>query len=331
MRPLISAFCDGEAGAEEAAELREHLRACAHCRATVRTYRAAPAAAGALAPALPLHRSLLGRAHDALDDVVARLGARGRSRHPGRLRRRGERRRRGDPGQGRRRLHRHRRWRCGLRRRGSRAPAAGGGGRALAAAAPRATGSGARTSHGGSGRLRTGAPRGTAAAAAPRCGGRTRALGGRTGSRIQRTGRQRRRRRIRRLRRNRPPLPNRPRRKTAAAIPPGSSGREPPAWRLCQPLLRKSALGVEIAPRARRCVSPPDACQGGRTAADDQRQGRRRRSKLARRATPSAWNGIRRRRRRFTPGQSATASGTRKGTAPWARFATRKSWTQSTR
>ncbi|MFI5028759.1 MAG: RNA polymerase sigma factor, partial [Solirubrobacterales bacterium] len=30
--PLLSAFCDGEAGAAEAATLREHLRACAGCR-----------------------------------------------------------------------------------------------------------------------------------------------------------------------------------------------------------------------------------------------------------------------------------------------------------
>jgi RNA polymerase sigma factor (sigma-70 family) len=74
MRPLISAFCDGEAGAKEVAELREHLRACASCRATLRTYRAAPAAAAALAPALPLHRSLLERAHDAFAEAVARFG-----------------------------------------------------------------------------------------------------------------------------------------------------------------------------------------------------------------------------------------------------------------
>jgi RNA polymerase sigma factor (sigma-70 family) len=74
MRPLISAFCDGEAGAEEVAELREHLRACASCRATLRTYRAAPAAAAALAPVLPLHRSLLERAHDALAEAAARFG-----------------------------------------------------------------------------------------------------------------------------------------------------------------------------------------------------------------------------------------------------------------
>ncbi|HET7455160.1 MAG TPA: sigma-70 family RNA polymerase sigma factor [Solirubrobacterales bacterium] len=77
MRPLISAFCDGEAGREEVAELREHLRACASCRATLRTYRAAPAAAAALAPVLPLQRSLLDRAHDALADLAARFGGRG--------------------------------------------------------------------------------------------------------------------------------------------------------------------------------------------------------------------------------------------------------------
>jgi RNA polymerase sigma factor (sigma-70 family) len=74
MRPLISAFCDGEAGSTEVAELREHLRACASCRATLRTYRAAPAAAAALAPFLPLHRSLLERAHEALAELGARFG-----------------------------------------------------------------------------------------------------------------------------------------------------------------------------------------------------------------------------------------------------------------
>jgi RNA polymerase sigma factor (sigma-70 family) len=77
MRPLISAFCDGEAGHEEVAEMREHLRACASCRATLRTYRAAPGAAAALAPVLPLHRSLLERAHEALAEVAARFGGRG--------------------------------------------------------------------------------------------------------------------------------------------------------------------------------------------------------------------------------------------------------------
>lgn len=72
--PLISAFCDGEAGAEEAAAVREHLRACAHCRSTLRAYRAAPRAAAALAPALPLDRSLLDRAQDLVAGLAARFG-----------------------------------------------------------------------------------------------------------------------------------------------------------------------------------------------------------------------------------------------------------------
>lgn len=71
MQPLISAFCDGEAGTQEVSMLREHLRACAHCRATLRTYRAAPAAAAALAP-LPA-RSLLERAQDALLGLATRF------------------------------------------------------------------------------------------------------------------------------------------------------------------------------------------------------------------------------------------------------------------
>lgn len=77
VRPLISSFCDGELEGKRVAELREHLRACASCRATLRTYRAAPAAAAALAPALPLHRSLVERAHEALAEVAARFGDRG--------------------------------------------------------------------------------------------------------------------------------------------------------------------------------------------------------------------------------------------------------------
>lgn len=77
MRPLLSAFCDGEAQGEEATALREHLRACAHCRATLRAYRAAPAAAAALAPSLPLSRSLLERAHDAVAHLAARFGSGG--------------------------------------------------------------------------------------------------------------------------------------------------------------------------------------------------------------------------------------------------------------
>jgi RNA polymerase sigma factor (sigma-70 family) len=77
VRPLLSAFCDGEARAEEVAELREHLRACPRCRATLRTYRAAPAAAAALCPTLPVARSLLERAHEAVAGLAGRLGGGG--------------------------------------------------------------------------------------------------------------------------------------------------------------------------------------------------------------------------------------------------------------
>jgi RNA polymerase sigma factor (sigma-70 family) len=72
LQPLLSAFCDGEARAQEAIEVREHLRACAQCRATMRTYRAAPRAAAAMLPLLPPSRSLLERAQE----LAANLGAR---------------------------------------------------------------------------------------------------------------------------------------------------------------------------------------------------------------------------------------------------------------
>jgi RNA polymerase sigma factor (sigma-70 family) len=77
MRPFLSAFCDGEASAEDAATLREHLRACGQCRATLRAYRAAPAAAAALAPAMPVGRSLLDRAHEAVVGLASRFGGGG--------------------------------------------------------------------------------------------------------------------------------------------------------------------------------------------------------------------------------------------------------------
>jgi hypothetical protein len=77
MSPLLSAFCDGEASERDAATVREHLRACGHCRATLRAYRAAPAAVAALAPLLPLQRSLLERAHDAFGGLASRFGGGG--------------------------------------------------------------------------------------------------------------------------------------------------------------------------------------------------------------------------------------------------------------
>jgi RNA polymerase sigma factor (sigma-70 family) len=75
LAPLLSALADGEAGATDAATLREHLRSCPHCRATLRTYRAAPGAAVALAPILPTARgALLERLHDAYAAVATRIG-----------------------------------------------------------------------------------------------------------------------------------------------------------------------------------------------------------------------------------------------------------------
>jgi RNA polymerase sigma factor (sigma-70 family) len=77
LRPILSAFCDGEASAEETSALREHLRACAHCRAAMRAYRAAPGAAAVLAPVPIAARPLLERAHEAVAGLQARLPGRG--------------------------------------------------------------------------------------------------------------------------------------------------------------------------------------------------------------------------------------------------------------
>jgi RNA polymerase sigma factor (sigma-70 family) len=80
LAPLLSAFADGEAGTTEVATLREHLRSCPHCRATLRAYRAAPRAAAALAPVLPpLRGSLADRLHDAYAAVATRVGGAGGS------------------------------------------------------------------------------------------------------------------------------------------------------------------------------------------------------------------------------------------------------------
>jgi RNA polymerase sigma factor (sigma-70 family) len=70
---MLSAYCDGEASGEDAAAVREHLRACAACRATMHAYRATPAAVAALAPALPVSRSLLERAQEFFVGLHSRL------------------------------------------------------------------------------------------------------------------------------------------------------------------------------------------------------------------------------------------------------------------
>ncbi len=77
--PLLSALADGEATAVELAEVRPHLRACAGCRATLRTFHAAPAQVAALVPAalVPLAAepgggSLLGHVELALHALAER-------------------------------------------------------------------------------------------------------------------------------------------------------------------------------------------------------------------------------------------------------------------
>jgi RNA polymerase sigma factor (sigma-70 family) len=78
LAPLLSAFADDEAAPADVAHLREHLSTCPHCRATLRAYRAAPRAAAALAPILPLPRgSVVDRLHDAYAAVATRVGGGG--------------------------------------------------------------------------------------------------------------------------------------------------------------------------------------------------------------------------------------------------------------
>ena len=50
LEPLLSALADGEAGADELASLRPHLKSCLSCRARLREYRAAPSRVAALVP-----------------------------------------------------------------------------------------------------------------------------------------------------------------------------------------------------------------------------------------------------------------------------------------
>lgn len=83
LAPLLSAYCDGEASDENANAVREHLRACAACRTTMRAYRATPAAVAALAPALPVSRSLLAKAQELILGLQSRLPEGGRTNDTG--------------------------------------------------------------------------------------------------------------------------------------------------------------------------------------------------------------------------------------------------------
>jgi RNA polymerase sigma factor (sigma-70 family) len=83
LRPLLSTYCDRQTSAEQETVVREHLRACAGCRAAVRAYRAAPAAVAALAPALPVSRSLLERTQEFLLGLHSRLPGSGGANETG--------------------------------------------------------------------------------------------------------------------------------------------------------------------------------------------------------------------------------------------------------
>ena len=78
LAPVLSAFADGEAGAEEVAVLRPHLRSCLACRARLRDYRGAPARAAALAPPLAVG-SLLASARDLFSSAASWLSERSAS------------------------------------------------------------------------------------------------------------------------------------------------------------------------------------------------------------------------------------------------------------
>ena len=80
---LLSAYADGEASDEDQITVREHLRACAACRTTMRAYRATPATVAALAPTLPVSRSLLERAQELLVGLHSRLPGSGGSGETG--------------------------------------------------------------------------------------------------------------------------------------------------------------------------------------------------------------------------------------------------------
>ncbi|HEX8744201.1 MAG TPA: sigma-70 family RNA polymerase sigma factor [Thermoleophilaceae bacterium] len=60
LAPQLSALADGEAGAEDMAVLRPHMRTCLVCRTRLRDYRAVPARVAAATPPVTVGFSLLG-------------------------------------------------------------------------------------------------------------------------------------------------------------------------------------------------------------------------------------------------------------------------------
>lgn len=80
--PLLSAICDGEVESDRVAAIEDHLRVCGHCRATLRAYRAAPRAAAALAPAIPMSHSLWERAQELAVSAQIRFQSIGQGSDP---------------------------------------------------------------------------------------------------------------------------------------------------------------------------------------------------------------------------------------------------------
>ncbi len=78
LEPLISASCDGELEGPDLTEVRNHLAACGHCRATLRAFRAAPKAAAALLPAVPHSQSLWEKAQELAISTQLRIQGIGR-------------------------------------------------------------------------------------------------------------------------------------------------------------------------------------------------------------------------------------------------------------
>src|SRR5919206_177456 len=68
--PLLSALADGEASAEDLAQLRPHMRTCLSCRAALREFRAAPDRVASVVPAAALATHSHGPLRSSLEAVV---------------------------------------------------------------------------------------------------------------------------------------------------------------------------------------------------------------------------------------------------------------------
>jgi RNA polymerase sigma factor (sigma-70 family) len=70
LEPLLSRLADGEAGPEDLALLRPHMRTCLACRARLREFRAAPARVAALVPPVALATAGDGGLRNAVESAL---------------------------------------------------------------------------------------------------------------------------------------------------------------------------------------------------------------------------------------------------------------------